>query len=214
MIYNNFYGLEIGEKAISSKNIVRSILQWSIYADYELNDRARTITKDMLYDGDIILVKTYNTNVNGEEKSYIYIDETLHRKIGSGTFEKIKGDDVNTFLGNMIGQNYIILRPSVVLDEELKKLETPSVPEKNEKPIEQEKPNEPETPVAPELPEEEIVEEEIGEDNPSEEEKNPPVQSPVIKEESTAKFDMILTIIFFIIIGPVGYYIYKKNKKH
>lgn len=231
LIYSNFYGMEIGAKAISKSNIVRAILQWNIYTDVELYDRARTITKDMLYDGDILLVKTYNTSTKGEEKSFIYINNNLYRKTGSNVLETIKSADVNTFLGNMVGQNYMILRPSIVLDEELKKLEdpTPSEPVKpvDPTPSEPEKPVDP-TPSKPVKPEEtkpskpveqqkpniqeEIPEEEIGEDNPSDEEINTASPLPDLGDTSTNKFDMIMTIIFFAVALPVGFYIFKKRK--
>lgn len=216
LIYNNFYGMEIGSKAIPNSNIVRAILQWSIYAENELNDRARTITKDMLYDGDIILVKTYNTNSKGEEKSYIYINDTLYRKTGTKQFETVSSTELNTFLGDMVGQNYMILRPSIILDEELKKQEEPEpqpepTPQPDPKPTPKPdpKPN-PEEPVQPNEPE--IPEEEKGEDNPTDEEIQSPIETPVLETESTKTFDMVLTIIFFALVIPIGFYIYKKNQ--
>ena len=124
-IYNNFYGLEIGEKNNSSQNIVRATLQWNIYATNELNDRARTITKNMLYDGDIILVNTYNSSNKLVNKSYIYINGVLYRKTAANKFEEKSGTTLTEFLRNMVGLNYIILRPSIVLDEEIANLNKP-----------------------------------------------------------------------------------------
>lgn len=222
LIYSNFYGMEIGEKAVAKNNIVRAILQWNIYTDVELYDRARTITKDMLYDGDIILVKTYNTSTSGEEKAFIYMYNKLYSKLDAKQYEIINETDLDTFLGNMVGQNYMILRPSIVLDEELKKLEEPEEEKKPEpNPQPDPKPQPEPTPQPDPTPkpddsnkpvEEVIPEDEIGEDNPSEEEINSTLEESVDEQTSTETFDKVLVIIFCIIIGPIGIYVYKKNK--
>jgi len=119
-IYNNFYGLRIGQANDSKNSIVRAILQWNIYSTYETNDRARTLTEDMLNEGDIILVylgKNDTTDTNLVNKSYIYLNNKLIRKLSSTEFEELSGDELTVFLRNIIGDNYIILRPSIAMIE-------------------------------------------------------------------------------------------------
>jgi len=113
-IYNNFYGFRIGSQN-KKQNIVRASLQWNHYARKELNDRARTITKNMLDDGDIILLYTEidEQNKKLEDKSYIYLKDELWRKTAASTFERLSGDDLTAFLRNIIGNNYVILKPSL-----------------------------------------------------------------------------------------------------
>lgn len=99
-IYNNFYGLKIGSGV---ENIISNDSQWSNLPTLESNDRARTITRDMLFDGDVILMD------NGE--SYIYCSGVLMRKDRNGSLKEKKDEVLNKFLRNMVGDNYIILRP-------------------------------------------------------------------------------------------------------
>ena len=131
-IYQNFYGLRLFNGVLTSvdenrdcpeSSLVRSTLQWNIYPTYELNDRARTLTFDMLTDGDIILLYTADiitpTDSNRcpveelENRAYIFLNNKLIRKISSNEFEEISGDELTKFLRDIIGENYIILRPSL-----------------------------------------------------------------------------------------------------
>ena len=134
-IYSNLYGLRIFggvDKNINSfrdcpvNNLVRAIGQWNYYPKYEINDRARTITPDMLIDGDIILLYTNDKELvenknkcpveNLENRSYIYLNNTLLRKISSNKYQEISGNELTQFLRNIIGENYIVLRPSLALE--------------------------------------------------------------------------------------------------
>ena len=120
-IYNNFYGLRLAEKDNAQLSVVRAILNWNYYPNLELNDRARTITSDMLIDGDVVLVYLGNdstTDKNLVDKSYIYLNNKLIRKISSSEFEELSGDALTKFLRDIVGENYIILRPSIAMINE------------------------------------------------------------------------------------------------
>lgn len=236
-IYNNFYGLEIGEKNVSKDNIVRAILQWNIYTTNELNDRARTITKDMLDEGDIILVNAYDSSNKMINKSYIYINGIFYRKIGSNKFEVISGAKITDFLRNMVGLNYIILRPSIVLDEEIINQNKPEpepepTPTPNPTPTPTPKPEptptpEPEKPIdTPEIPpvieepevddpEEDIDipkdEEQVDEDDTYEELKQLQTEEEIKRDNSI--MNLVLAVILSGIIGVMLYMVYNKNIK-
>lgn len=242
-IYNNFYGLEIGEKNISKNNVVRAILQWNIYTTNELNDRARTITKDMLDEGDIILVNAYDSSKNMINKSYIYINGIFYRKIGSNKFEVVSGAKITDFLRNMVGLNYIILRPSIVLDEEIINQNKPE-PEPEPEPTPIPKPTpapspspsptptptpnpEPENPVeTPEIPpvieepEQEDPEEDVDipkdEEQVEEDDTYEELQQLKTEEEikrDTSIMNLILAVILSGMVGIILYMIYNKNIK-
>ena len=64
----------------------------------------------MLDIGDVISLYENNT-----KKVYMYLDNKLIRKYGSYSaeqYEEITGDELDTFLRNIIGKNYIVLRPA------------------------------------------------------------------------------------------------------
>lgn len=118
-ILQNFYGLRVGNTNVMDKNIVRASLQWNIFANIEMYDRARTLTDDMLVTGDILLVYTGDTSYSDENlvsKSYIYLDDKLVRKISTDEFEELSGDELNTFLANIVCDNYVMLRPALIFD--------------------------------------------------------------------------------------------------
>lgn len=114
-ILHNFYGLRLGKEYSSTNNTVRATSNWNIYSTSDINDRVRTITKEKLLDGDIILgyMKTSETDSKLINKSYIYFNNTLYRKSESNVFEEISGNDLDVFLRNLVGQNYTVLRPIV-----------------------------------------------------------------------------------------------------
>ena len=58
----------------------------------------------MLEDGDVILTQTNNGSAG-----YIYFGQTLYKHDGST--QEITDQDLDKFLRNLIGRNYIILRP-------------------------------------------------------------------------------------------------------
>lgn len=121
-VFQNFYGLRINypDGNIPAESIVRAILQWNIKPKYDLNDRAKNLTPDMLLDGDIVLVhtgKTGNTDENLVDKSYIYLNGKLIRKVSETSYEELTGSELKTFLMNIVCDNYVILRPSLKIDE-------------------------------------------------------------------------------------------------
>ncbi|MBQ2909496.1 MAG: DUF11 domain-containing protein [Bacilli bacterium] len=141
-IYHNFYGPRLFEgvnKSVNSNrdcpdnSLVRIMLHWNIFVTNELNDRARNIFPSMLLDGDIILLYTNDTTLPDdktkcptetlENRSYIYLDNKLIRKKTKTDFEEISGTELETFLNDMVGENYVILRPS----NEKKKVEDVAV---------------------------------------------------------------------------------------
>ena len=124
-IYNNFYGLRMEGKNLPNKNIVHASLQWNFFTTNEFNDRARTLTADMLDDGDIVLVYLGDTSTDDEDlvnKAYIYLDGSLKRKKSQNEFEVLDDVILEKFLRNIIGDNYVILRPSIKMLEQEKEL--------------------------------------------------------------------------------------------
>ena len=120
-IYQNFYGLRIANAPNSANNLVRATSHWDFFSENEITDRARTFTSNMLIEGDIILVYTGKTGPEDEQlenKSYIFMDNMLQRKIGSNNFEQLSGDELTVFLRNIVCDNYIVLRPSLNMDIE------------------------------------------------------------------------------------------------
>ena len=116
-LYSNYYGLRLAETSDSSKNYVRRNTAWNIYPTFELNDRARNLTQDMLEDGDIILAyvgRNSATDSDLANKGFIYLNNGLHMY---GTAIKrvstLTGDKLKTFLNDLMGENYIILRPTI-----------------------------------------------------------------------------------------------------
>lgn len=119
-VYGNFYGLRIAADANESEKLVKASRQWNSYPKFELNDRARTLTKEMLDEGDILLVRTgkkNNTDKNLVDKSYIFLQDKLIRKVSKTEFEILSGNDMNTFLRNIVCDNYILLRPALQYDK-------------------------------------------------------------------------------------------------
>lgn len=116
-LYSNFYGLRIAENFNKDKNYVKASLAWNFFPTYELNDKARTINKSMLEDGDIILAylgRNSKTDTEMGDKGYIYLNNALYRYRPTATtnkFEIISGTTLDTFLNDLVGENFIILRP-------------------------------------------------------------------------------------------------------
>ena len=114
-LYSNYYGLRIGKDFDASNHIVRAFNGWNVYATRELNDRARNLTPSMLEDGDVILAyigRTSTTDTSLGNKGFLYLDGTLYMYKGSpNSFDKITGEELKSFLNNLMGENYIILRP-------------------------------------------------------------------------------------------------------
>lgn len=119
-LYNNFYGLALIKKNEEFITKVYANKAWNPVSEYELQDRARTLTSDMLETGDIILTK-----YNGKTVAYVYIEslsedgESITKVLFSfkkdgETNEKIAqktSDKVDVFLRNLIGRYYVVLRP-------------------------------------------------------------------------------------------------------
>ena len=113
-IYGNYYGLALSDESSSSNNLARAHGAWNQNTIYELYDRARTLTLDKLEDGDVILTRTIEKDAENKEiindSGYIYFDSTLYRYNKNGT-ASLSGESLTVFLRNLIGRDYIILRP-------------------------------------------------------------------------------------------------------
>ena len=145
MIFGNFYGLAIGANTDVNEQKIHACLAWrnrkddmtvqtentkEVMANYA--NRAKTINKSILEVGDIIIVKK-----DGVQNSYIYIkDSLLVRKNQSGFFENYSNESLNVFLRNLVGKNYVILRPA------LGELKSTQKPEEEKKDNETSKDNE------------------------------------------------------------------------
>lgn len=105
-LYSNYYGLRLADSSSSINGTIKDSLSWNQNTSYELYDRARTLTPNMLEDGDIVLTET---------EGYIYFEPTKSEgsklcKYGSKK-EKITGKNLEDFLRDLLGRNYIVLRP-------------------------------------------------------------------------------------------------------
>lgn len=141
MIFGNFYGLAIGANTDVNEQKIHAWLAWrnrkddmtvqtentkEVMANYA--NRAKTINKSILEVGDIIIVKK-----DGVQNSYIYIkDSLLVRKNQSGFFENYSNESLNVFLRNLVGKNYVILRPAL---GELKSTQKPEEEKKDNETI-------------------------------------------------------------------------------
>lgn len=107
--YNNTYGINI-----LSDNLIYGNLAWDVFSD-EMNSRAREISLNDLQVGDIILLKDSISKSNNT-KAYLYIgSKELIRNTG-GYIESIVSDNLIKFLKNLVGENYVILRPAIMMD--------------------------------------------------------------------------------------------------
>ena len=122
MIFGNYYGLAVaanddvnGQKIHAWKAwrnrkddmTVQTVDTKEVMANHA--NRAKTINKNILEVGDIILVKAA-----GVQKSYIYINNSLLvRKSQNGSFENYTDKNLDVFLRDLIGKNYVILRPAL-----------------------------------------------------------------------------------------------------
>ncbi len=123
MIVGNYYGLRIAKNASLEKQVVSYHNAWDMYSKYEILDRARYLNYNMLEVGDIIFVYT-ETNNSLVSKAYLYLgDGVLGRKYdtelsvkhsNSGTIYSNNTNGMaktNNMLSNLIGDNYIVIRP-------------------------------------------------------------------------------------------------------
>lgn len=142
-IYHNFYGLRSfygvspkqnnNDRNCGNSNLVRIFNMWNLYPLNEINDKVRDISSSVLLDGDIILLGTGDEKKienevcpvieNWVEKSYIYLNNKLIRKVAANDFEELSGDELTTFLRNMIGENFIVLRPSIAMTKQEENVE-------------------------------------------------------------------------------------------
>ena len=120
LFFANLYGLEIGNSDDSNLQIISAATAWrktnnngNELLEEKLkdeNNRARTFLKEMLDVGDVISLYENNT-----KKVYMYLGDKLIRKYGSYSqeeYEEKTGEDLDTFLRDIIGKNYIVLRPA------------------------------------------------------------------------------------------------------
>lgn len=103
--YKNTEGLNIlNEKLINANNA------WDMEIEDTYN-RAREIQVNDLQAGDIVLVQ------NNETKAYLYLgNKELVRNNGIN-IEILNNNDTLNFLRNIIGQNYLILRPAIMMNK-------------------------------------------------------------------------------------------------
>ena len=113
-------------------NYVKQSLAWKAEPNYELLDRARSLTTDMLENGDVILLnieteKEIDGDIEIESTTLAYIyfrDEAggaLYRyrydssrsETKNGEFLVTKGTELIDFLRDLVGKSYIIIRPYV-----------------------------------------------------------------------------------------------------
>ena len=129
MIFGNYYGLAVaanddvnGQKIHAWKAwrnrkddmTVQTVDTKEVMANHA--NRAKTINKNMLEIGDIIIVKAA-----GVQKSYVYInDSLLVRKNQNGTFENYTDKNLYIFLRDIVGKNYVIIRPALSQSKNIK----------------------------------------------------------------------------------------------
>lgn len=126
MIFGNYYGLEIASNSDASKQKVNAWLSWRNRQDdmtaqivntkevmVNYANRAKTINKNILEVGDIIILKSGDV-----QKSYIYINDSLLIRKNQDVVETYEDEDLNVFLRDLVGKNYVLLRPAL---SELKK---------------------------------------------------------------------------------------------
>ncbi len=112
-LYSNYYGLRIAEKSVSGKDLARAHGAWNQNTSYESYDRARTLTPNMLTDGDAIITGNvvyifYNKalyNLDGSKAKLL--GKKLDEKTNKIIEEKIS---LEVFLRDLIGKDYVILR--------------------------------------------------------------------------------------------------------
>lgn len=130
ILLNNYYGIRISKNNTVNEyveNLINPSYAWSWDNDSGIigESRARTIMLDDLVVGDVILVynETSNVLIN---KAYIYLgDGVLARKFRESLYKEygldgsVQNDGAKdsitstSILSNIIGDNYIILRPSL-----------------------------------------------------------------------------------------------------
>ena len=118
-VYSNFYGLRIrtSQDTIinSGKTYSGADAAWNKIEESELSGRARTVNSSMLKDGDVILklITTKENNITKvSTRAYIYLDKKLHTyKKENNKVETLSGEKLEEFLGDLVGDYYIILRP-------------------------------------------------------------------------------------------------------
>lgn len=111
----NYYGLKIipsiyqnvHNENIISENLINGMLAWDFYAP-DNETRAREIQLGDLQIGDILL-----TEKNNITESYLVIDQNeIIRSTGQNIIKKTD-NQLKTFLQDLIGDNYLLLRPAV-----------------------------------------------------------------------------------------------------
>lgn len=128
MIFGNYYGLEIASNSDATKQKINAWISWRNRQDdmtaqivntkevmVNYANRAKTINKNILEVGDIIILKSGDV-----QKSYIYINDSLLIRKNQNVIETYKDEDLNVFLRDIVGKNYVLLRPAL---SELKKVD-------------------------------------------------------------------------------------------
>lgn len=129
----NYYGLRITPYSYNNtngvnnlnSNLINGSLGWNVYND-EVLSRARSIKVSNLQIGDIILVKKSISKENNT-KSYLYIGNKQIVRNKGGSIETISGNSLDSFLNNLVGENYLILRPAIMMDSSYVKKQAESL---------------------------------------------------------------------------------------
>ena len=136
-ILANYYGLDIGKEDNSSDNVINAFYSWRFITDSssnnvnldvssldEYNNRARTINKKVFETGDILIT---------DKSAYIYINgafykngaiaydtnTTLHSQfVVNGKTIKYDESSINRFLRDLVGKNYVVLRPALNMNSD------------------------------------------------------------------------------------------------
>lgn len=113
----NYYGLRITPYSYKntngintlSENLVNANLAWDVYGKDEEN-RAREIKINDIQPGDIIIYK------NDILKAYLYLGNGELVRKNSRNIEHLYSDATTNFLQNIVGDNYMILRPAIMMN--------------------------------------------------------------------------------------------------
>ena len=113
----NYYGLRVTPYAYKntegintlSENLINANLAWDVYALDEDN-RAREIKLNDLQPGDIVILK------DDYVKAYLYLKEGLLVRKVNKSIEQLTNNEASTFLQNIVGDNYLILRPAIMMN--------------------------------------------------------------------------------------------------
>lgn len=137
LLIGNYFGIRIAEKSEngSGNNIgtVKAGAAWNGQTTSFKNDRTRELRKEMLEAGDLVYASTKNSDGSETDKMYIYDGKgNLYRKYLSGKKKMVeiysstsyksmtlggsssenKNTNTEKFLRDIVGNNFVVLKPS------------------------------------------------------------------------------------------------------